>query len=182
MSISGIILLVLAIIFIYFFNGVVIRRHRWEHHLAVVNVFFKRRMELLTELMELLPDKANADAETIRDLRDEYDFNAALSVKSDLDERLTSALKVWLLKLNNLPEAQADDALKKAIVQLERNEGFLTSARLEYNKSVQNLNRIISLPVWKLFAARLKIKPQDEWNIPADEWAKPLPITRLYEK
>jgi hypothetical protein len=84
--------------------------------------------------------------------------------------------------LNAAAEKNNSDALKKAIAQLERNEGFLASARIEYNKSVQNLNKIVILPLWKLFAAWLKVHQQEEWAIPADEWAKPLPITKLYVK
>ncbi|MBE6379754.1 MAG: LemA family protein [Lentisphaerae bacterium] len=182
MSIPGIILLVLAIVFIYFFNGVIIKRQRWMHNLSLVNVFFKQRMELLTELMELLPEALKAGGANVRTMIDEYDFHAALQQKSELDERLTSALKKWYSTLKELPEFQAEGALKKALAQLERCEGFLTSARIEYNRSAENLNRVISLPVWKIFAARMKIKPQEQWAIPADEWAKPLPITKLYVK
>ena len=178
MSICGIILLIAAAVFIYIYNSLVIKRVRVENFAAYVNGFFKRRVEILTELLHLLPEHDSKEFLQVQALVDSYPVNAALEEKSIHDKVLTTAWKALhsqLAAAGNTP----DPEVKKILERIERNGGYLATVRQEYNKAVSNLNNEIKVFPWSALAKKMKISPRTPLEIPQDEWYKPLKLSNF---
>lgn len=176
MSIPGLILLIAAAVFIYIYNSLILKRARVENFGAYVNGFFKRRVEILTELLHLLPEHDSKEFQQVQALIGSYPVNASLEEKSDHDCKLTAAWKALHSQLASAGE-NIDPELKKLLERLEHNGGCLATVRQEYNKAVCNLNDEIKVFPWSMLAKKMKISPRTTIKIPQEEWYKPLKLS-----
>ena len=173
MSIPGIILLIAAALFIYLFNGLVIKRSRVENFYLYYKAFLKRRMEHLEDLLAMLPDEADPLQIKVKDLLGKHCLNSNIIEQSQWDCALTGAWKELFESIKDNVE------LKDILNRLERNGGYLATVRQEYNKAVSNLNNEIKVFPWSALAKKMKISPRTPLEIPQDEWYKPLKLSNF---
>jgi hypothetical protein len=173
MSIPGIILLIAAALFIYLFNGLVIKRSRVENFYLYYKAFLKRRMEYLEDLLAMLPDEADPLQIKVKDLLEKHCLNSNIVEQSQWDCALTEAWKELFESIKDNVE------LKDILNRLERNGGYLVSSRREYNQAVKNLNSAIAVFPWSLLARCMKITPRTACTLPESEWYKPLALTSI---
>ena len=170
MSIIGIVLLAAAAVFIYLFNGLVIKRSRVENFLLYYTGFLKRRVDYLNDLLEMLPEADDMQIQKLRTLLESPQLTTEITAKSQWDAAVTTAWKELFEIIRN----NAD--LKDILTKIERNGGHLVTCRKEYNQAVKNLNDEIAVFPWSLLAGFMKITPRTACTIPETEWYKPLPL------
>ena len=170
MSIPGIVLLVAAAVFIYLFNGLVIKRSRVENFTLYYTAFLKRRLEYLDELLRLHDGAPEALRLQLQHLLDNPRLTGEITDKSQWDNAVTDAWKELFEVIKDEPD------LQKLLAKIERNGGHLATARIEYNQAVQNLNCEIAVFPWSVLAKFMHLTARTPCVIPQSEWYKPLPL------
>ncbi len=175
MSIFGIIILVLAVVFIYLFNGLLLKRSAVDNHWAYLVAVLKKRNELLPAVREKIGQDLPALAQELAESEDA--FSPRLSVKDmgEFDARQTALLK-RIFAHDNAPENTMP--LQELAEEITETESTLVLLRNCYNKEVANLNNVIAIPAFALLARAMKISAREKFALPDDEWcpaAKSMP-------
>ncbi len=143
----GIILVILAIVFwiIGMYNGFVKIRNRIEEAFATMDVYLKKRYDLIPNLVETVKGYAAHEKETLTKVVEARNV-ALTSSDGPIDERvksegqLTQALRGLLAIAENYPNLKADTQFLDLQKQLQRVEEDIAQARKYYNSVVKVFN------------------------------------------
>ena len=169
MSVFGIIILVLAVVFIYLFNGLLLKRSAVDNHWIYLVAVLKKRNEMLMDLQEKLqetfPDLAQKAAESTEA------FSPRLGVEKmgEFDAGQTALLKKIFAPGGT---AENNQSLQDLAGDFNETESTLVLLRSCYNKEVSNLNNVIAVPAFALLARAMKISARETFAMPAEEWCK----------
>ena len=169
MSISGIIILVLAVVFIYLFNGLLLKRSAVDNHWIYLVTVLKKRNELLPDLREKLKETFPAVAQELAGAAEAFSPRLSVEDMSSLDARQTA-----LLKQIFAPGGMAENVLtlQELAGEFAETESTLVLLRNCYNKEVENLNNVIAVPAFALMARTMKISARKKIALPPDEWCQ----------
>ena len=148
MSIIGLVILAFAVLFIFIFNDMILKRNVVESAYAAVRGLLKMRCDFLDTLS---PDDGNAQAmqEVAAAMR-----KADIARQIELDSQLTALTTEYL-------------AEKSEATELAELEEKLIDARSMYNSAVNSFNRAAAVHPGKLVAKLRKWSPYPEWQEPA---------------
>jgi LemA protein len=137
------VIVLLAVWLISGYNGFVKKRNRVEEGFATMDVYLKKRFDIIPNLVSTVKGYAKHEKETLAEVVKAR--NNAISAK-DLDERVTqeNAISGALGKLfalaENYPNLKADSQFLDLQRQLENVENDIAQSRKYYNAVVKEFN------------------------------------------
>jgi LemA protein len=146
MTLLYIVLAVVAVIIIWFivaYNGFVTLTNRVKEAWSDIDVQFKRRYDLIPNLVETVKGYAAHEAGTltkVTEMRTRAMNATAPAEKADAENQLSGALKSLFAVSENYPNLKANENFLELQRQLEDTENKLQAARRFYNSVVQDLN------------------------------------------
>ena len=172
MSVSGIIILVFVVLFIFIFNSLIMKRNVVDNSMALVNAYLKRRFDLVPELVAAASQYMSNECETLSKIA-EMRFEArSVAEKSALDCQFTSSLRNFTAQMESYPDLQASENVKSLQSSLKEIEEQLAAARGVYNKAVTDFNNAIQMFPGRLFVPLMRLSKRELYSIPENEQAR----------
>ena len=143
-----IVVALLAVGFWAIFNGLVKKRNRTQEAWSEIDVEFKRRHDLIPNLVETVKGYAKEETTVVQSVSN---ARAALvgakspQEKIDANNQLTGALGRLLVVVENYPNLKANENFKQLQFELEGTENRILQSRRRYNEAVQQYNTDLSL-------------------------------------
>lgn len=141
-----IIIAIVAVILIYVFstyNNFVTLKNRVEEAFATMDVYLKKRWDLIPNLVETVKGYTKHEKETLENivkLRSGSYNELSTDNKVEINNKLTEQLNKLMVVIEKYPELKANDNFKDLSDQLVRLEEEIANSRKYYNGTVRNLN------------------------------------------
>lgn len=166
MPIIGIIIIILAVVLIYFifaYNGFVRAKNRVQEAWADIDVQLKRRYDLIPNLMETVKGYMTHERETLESVTAARTNALAQRQAGDTasdsvaaENNLTSTLKTLFAVAENYPDLKANENFIELQRELSDTENKIQASRRFYNATVREFNtQVESFPsnaIAKLFS------------------------------
>ncbi len=144
----GAVVFLLVLIFIVWWiktrNGFVRLKNRLEEEWATIDVYLKKRYDLIPNLVETVKGYAKHESETLQKVVSARGVALAASTpeeKMEANKQVMSSLKTFLNAVHeNYPELRANTNFIDLQNQLKQIEGELEGARRYYNGVVKQFN------------------------------------------
>ena len=136
----------LAIIFIAYYNKFVLKGNRIDNSLAQIDVQLKKRADLVPNLIETVKGYMEHEKKLfteVTELRTKRDQSSDLSEKSKIENALTRSLGNIFAVAENYPDLKANQNFINLQQQLAEIEDQIQMARRYYNGTVRNFNIMI---------------------------------------
>jgi len=166
-----IVILVLAVLLflwgIGIYNGIIKARNVVYEALSGIDVFLKKRFDLIPNLVEVVKGYAKHESETLEKIvqwRSEKP-NMTTEETLALDQKVTEALVNFRATAENYPELKADKQYQKLMGELSSIEGELANSRRYYNGAVRSLNDKIMVFPSSIIANMFNFKAETYYEI-----------------
>ncbi|MGI6505831.1 MAG: LemA family protein [Clostridia bacterium] len=140
--ILGVILLV-AVYFIATYNAFIRLRNKYEEAFAAIDVFCKKRYDLIPNLIETIKGYAKHEEQTfvkVVEARAKAMQSKTIAESQANETALEGALKSLFALAENYPDLKANQGFLDLQAQLTTIEGELAGSRRYYNAIVQSFN------------------------------------------
>lgn len=138
------ILLVLIVLwFIATYNSLIKMRNDSEEAFSTMDVFLKKRFDLVPNLVEAVKGYAKHESTTFEDVTNARSLGLSASTaeeKINADNMLTGALKSLIAVTEAYPELKANASFIDLQKQLQKIEEDIAGSRRYYNAVVKNYN------------------------------------------
>ncbi len=168
----GIVILILVIVAISYYNRFGILQNRIENSLSQIDVQLKRRGDLIPNLMETVRGYVKHEKSIVKEVSD---ARKALVSAKGMDKRLraNASLENALGRLfaiaENYPNLKANENFLELQKELSSTEDRVAYARQNYNDSVMSYNDLhITFP-GSMFAKMFNKKKKDYVQISAED-------------
>ena len=141
----GALVLLLAVYFIVTYNRFVKRRTRVNEAFSAMDVYLKKRYDLIPNLVEAARQAAGYESRTLEALTQARTFaRQAADTQGRVQEenRLSASLGTFFATVEQYPQLQASAAFVKLQEELVRTEDDLAMARRYFNGTVRELNTL----------------------------------------
>lgn len=156
------IVLVLILIFLYIlltYNALVKSRNRLEEAFSTMDVYLKKRWDLIPNLVETVKAYVEHEKETLEGvvrLRNSSYSQMSTDGKMDVNNQLTAGISKIMALAENYPELKANNNFMDLSAQLTRVEEDIANSRKYYNGVAKLMNdKVQMFPsniIAKLFA------------------------------
>lgn len=177
-----IIIAIVAIVLIYIisiYNKLVKSKHIVEEAFSTMDVYLKKRWDLVPNLVEVVKGYANHEKEIIENvthLRANTYKNLSLNSKIDINNKLDDSVTKIMAISENYPELKANENFLELSRELTKIENDIENSRKYYNGSVRIFNtNILVFPnniVAKIFGFKevemFVAKSEEKNNIKVD--------------
>jgi LemA protein len=158
--IVGAVLFVLVIAFVAWWiktrNAFVRLKNRSEEAWATVDVYLKKRFDLIPNLVETVKGYAKHETETLQSVVAARNVAYTQSEKIVAEQQLSSSLRTFLNAVHeNYPDLKANVNFLDLQAQLKSIEGDLESSRRYYNGVVKSFNTKLELFPASIVGARM---------------------------
>jgi len=178
MSITLILIIILAIIILYFvasYNGLVKRRVRVKNAWSDIEVQLKRRLDLIPNLVNTVKGAANFESGTLEKVIEAR--NSAMQANSGGDKEeiaktenaLSGTLKSLFALSENYPDLKATGNFASLQNELTDTEDKIQAARRFYNSTVTDLNTAIETFPRNIIAGIFNFKEETMFNLGEDK-------------
>lgn len=159
--IIGVIVLILIYAFVTY-NGLVKANNLVKEAFSTMDVYLKKRWDLVPNLVEVVKNYTEYEKETIEKitkLRTSTYENMTMDKKINVNEELTQDLSVIMSVSENYPDLKASENFMELSQDLTKVEDEIANSRKYYNGSVRNYNNKIQMfpsnIIAKIFGFRL---------------------------
>ena len=168
---AGIILIILLLIPIYYYNKIVRLENRIDNAWAQIDVQLKRRADLIPNLIETVKGYMKHEKSVLENVTRAR--SALLNAKTpqenmDANNMLTGALKTLFAVAENYPNLKANENFLQLQDQLTHTEDKIAYARQHYNDSVLTFNNTIETFPGVFFARMMGKKEKEMLQIPEE--------------
>jgi len=168
---AGIILIILLLIPIYYYNKIVRLENRIDNAWAQIDVQLKRRADLIPNLIETVKGYMKHEKSVLENVTKAR--SALLNAKTpqenmDANNMLTGALKTLFAVAENYPNLKANENFLQLQDQLTHTEDKIAYARQHYNDSVLAFNNTIETFPGIFFARMMGKKEREMLQIPEE--------------
>lgn len=166
----------LAIIFIYYFNRFIVLGNRIDNSLAQINVQLKKRADLVPNLIKTVKGYAKHERKIMADVtkaRKELVSARTLEKKMKAGSELQAALKSIFAIAENYPDLKANKNFLELQRELAAIEDKIAYARQFYNDSILTYNNTVEAFPGNAFASIYKKKKKPFLQIPTEARAVP---------
>jgi LemA protein len=180
--ITYIILAVVVSIVVWFaaiYNRFVTLTNRVKEAWSDIDVQFKRRYDLIPNLVETVKGYAAHEAGTLQkvtEMRTRAMNATSPADKADAENMLSGALKSLFAVSENYPNLKANENFLELQRQLEDTENKLQAARRFYNSVVQDLNTKLQSFPSNLVGSTFGFKPSDFFQLDQSDAAAKEPV------
>ena len=166
----------LAIIFMAYYNKFILKGNRIDNSLAQIDVQLKKRADLVPNLMETVKAYAKHEKSIIKEVteaRKELVGAKNLPAKVKAGDTLQNALKSVFAIAENYPQLRANENFLHLQQELTAIEDKVAYARQFYNDSILDFNNSIKVFPGKMFASLYGVKHRPYLEITEKERAVP---------
>jgi len=168
---AGIILIILLLIPIYYYNKIIRLENRIDNSWAQIDVQLKRRADLIPNLIETVKGYMKHEKSVLENVTKAR--SALLNAKTpqeniDANNMLTGALKTLFAVAENYPNLKANENFLQLQDQLTHTEDKIAYARQHYNDSVLAFNNTIETFPGVFFARMMGKKEREMLQIPEE--------------
>lgn len=171
-----VILVVIALAFIVYYNRFVVLDNRIDNSLSQIDVQLKKRADLVPNLINTVKGYAKHEKSIMADVTDAR--KALLSAKTLPDRakagaELQTALKSIFAIAENYPQLKANENFKQLQEELSAIEDKIAYSRQYYNDSVLSYNNSVETFPGVMFARLYGKKEKEMLKITAEERSVP---------
>jgi LemA protein len=182
MTITYILVAIVVVIIVWFiaiYNGFVTLTNRVKEAWSDIDVQFKRRYDLIPNLVETVKGYAAHERGTldeVTEMRTKAMNAVAPADKADAENMLSGALKSLFAVSENYPNLKANENFLALQTQLEDTENKIQAARRFYNSTVQDLNTKLQSFPSNLVGNSFGFKPSDFFQLDQADAAAKEPV------
>ncbi|MEI6131358.1 MAG: LemA family protein [Bacillota bacterium] len=140
-----IVVVVLGLWFAASYNGFITLKNKVEEAFATMDVYLKKRYDLIPNLVETVKGYASHESETLNKVVQARNMASGASTiedKQKLEGDFASTLKSLFAVVENYPNLKADAQFLNLQAQLSDIEGEIANARKYYNAVVKTFNTL----------------------------------------
>ncbi len=143
----GILFLLLSFLFLTY-NNLVQKRNRVEEAFSTMDVYLKKRWDLIPSLVKIVKEYAKHEKQTLKEvieLRNQAYSQMDLSEKVEVNNQLSQKIPKLIALEESYPNLKASDTFQEFSKQLAKVEEDLANARKYYNGTVRIFNNKIEM-------------------------------------
>lgn len=162
----GIIILVIIVAILLWgiaiYNKLVSLRMNVREGFSTIDVFLKKRYDLIPNLVETVKGYASHEKETLQNVIEARGnaISSSTEEKSKYEGELSNALSRLLMLSENYPNLKADSQFINLQKELQVIESEIEKSRRYYNGTVKNLNKTIQSVPSCIIASLFKFKEE----------------------
>ena len=166
------IIVILALVVMGSYNGLVKTKNQAEEAFSTMDVYMKKRYDLIPNLVETVKGYASHESQTLEKVT--ADRNAAMTASS-IDEKLknenalTGTLKSLFAVAESYPDLKANTNFMDLQRQLQTIEEDIANSRKYYNASVKNLNNKIEMFPSSIIAGMFHFEKKPYFEVSSQE-------------
>lgn len=171
-----IVLVLLVVFFISFYNRIISLENRVSNSLAQVDVQLKRRNDLIPNLVNTVKGYAAHEAgvfDRVTQARERMLSAGTVEEKSAASNTLSQALRSVFAIAENYPQLKADANFRELQGQLEETENKIAYSRQFFNDTVLEFNNAVSTIPGVFFAGPMGKRPKAFFQV--DEATRQVP-------
>ena len=170
-----VVIVVIAVLVIYLivqYNGFVKTNNMVKEAFSTMDVYLKKRWDLIPNLVEVVKGYAKHEKETFNEITtlrtNSYD-EMSMSKKIDVNEQLTQGISKIMAISENYPELKASENFLQLSKDLTQIEDEIANSRKYYNGSVRILNTKIQMFPSNIVAGMFGFKQASMFEANAEE-------------
>ncbi len=172
MLIALVIVAVLAVWLVFMYNGMVKGRNLVREAFSTMDVYLKKRWDLIPNLVETVKGYAKHEESTFKELTElrsgSYD-NLSSEDKIDLNQKLSGAISKIIAVAENYPELKASTNFGQLQADLGKLEDDIAQSRKYYNGTVRSYNDSLQVFPNVIFAGMFGFQPEKMFEAAAAE-------------
>ncbi|MEG0022481.1 MAG: LemA family protein [Bacilli bacterium] len=152
--IAGIIALILIYALIVY-NGLIGMRNKVKEAFSTMDVYLKKRWDLIPNLVESVKGYAKHEKETLEEvvsLRNSAYDNMSQTEKIDANQQMSNGLSKLMMLAESYPDLKANQNFMDLSKELSKVEEDIANSRKYYNATVRNMNDKVQMFPSNLFA------------------------------
>lgn len=153
-------------------NGFVRMRNQYEEAFATIDIYLKKRYDLIPNLVETVKGYAKHESETLQrviEARNNAASATTTAEKIDADAKLTNAIKSFNIVLERYPELKANANFMDLSNQLKTIESQLAEQRKYYNALVKKFNTEREIFPKSIIAGFMRLTKVEYFQLASDE-------------
>ena len=169
--IVGIVLVILIYVFIEF-NGFIKLNNKVKEAFATMDVYLKKRWDLVPNLVEVVKSYAKYEKETfdqVTSIRTNSYESMPIDTKLNINEQLGQGITKIMAIAENYPELKANENFAKLSTDLTKVEDEIANSRKYYNGAVRELNNKVQMFPSSIVAKLFGFKPAIMFEATAEE-------------
>ena len=157
----GVVIAIIVLIAIYVlvqYNSFVKLNNRVREAFSTMDVYLKKRWDLIPNIVETVKDYAKHESQVLEDivkLRNSSYDKMSLSDKIETNQQLSGELSKIMAVAESYPDLKASQNYSDLINQLSKIEDEIANSRKYYNAVVRNLNTKVEMFPSNLIAKML---------------------------
>jgi LemA protein len=167
------VIIVPAVILLIMYNSLVSRRNRVESSFSSVDVYLKKRYDLIPNLVEAVRGYMQHERSLLTEVTElrakAVSGNMSADDKVDLNNQLTSALKTIMVSVENYPQLKANENFLRLQASLNDIEEQISAARRAFNASVLDYNNGVEMLPTSVVASIAGFKRRNFFDLKDDE-------------
>lgn len=169
------IIVILSIIVLYTiiqYNSLVKTNNLVKEAFSTMDVYLKKRWDLIPNLVEVVKGYANYEKDTLNEittLRINIYDNMSINKKIDINEQITQNISKIMAISENYPELRASENFLKLSKELTEIEDEIANSRKYYNGAVRMLNNKIQMFPSNIVANIFKFKQEKMFESNTEE-------------
>lgn len=166
------IIVILALVVMGSYNGLVKTKNQAKEAFSTMDVYMKKRYDLIPNLVETVKGYASHESQTLEKVTAAR--NAAMTASS-IDEKLknenalTGTLKSLFAVAESYPDLKANTNFMDLQRQLQTIEEDIANSRKYYNASVKNLNNKIEMFPSSIIAGMFHFEKKPYFEVSSQE-------------
>ena len=166
-------IIVILLIFLFVtYNSLIKLNNKVKEAFATMDVYLKKRWDLIPNIVETVKGYAKHEKETLEDVIKLRNMNYE-SMKDDEkisnNEKLTQGINRIMALAESYPELKANENFKDLSKQLTKTEEDIATSRKYYNATVRDYNNKVEMFPSNLIAKLFGYKTKSMFEITTDE-------------
>lgn len=166
------VIVVLAIYLIVQYNGFVKTNNMVKEAFSTMDVYLKKRWDLIPNLVEVVKGYAKHEKETLNQITslrtNSYD-SMPMDKKINVNQQLGQGITKIIAIAENYPELKANENFAKLSAELLKIEDEIANSRKYYNGAVRKLNNKIQMFPSNIVAGMFKFKQANMFEVNTEE-------------
>lgn len=167
--IAAIVIIVAALFYVIkTFNNFVQLKNRIEEAFSTMDVYLKKRWDMIPNLVEIVKGYAKHESETLEEvvrLRNCAYDTLTTEDKLDVNNKLLQGINKIMAISESYPDLKANESFNELSEQLSQAEKDIANARKYYNATVRNMNDKVEMFPSNIIANMFGFKTQKMFEV-----------------
>lgn len=166
------IVVILLLLVFSTYNSLVKLNNRVEEAFSTMDVYLKKRWDLIPNIVEIVKEYAKHEKETLEEvinLRDSSYDKMSTNDKVDVHNKISQGITKLMAIAEAYPELKANENFKDLSNQLTKVEDDIANARKYYNGTVRNFNDKVQMFPSNIVAKVLGYKTKNMFEASENE-------------